>query len=290
MKVRPFLVVIIFTLTGLLGNSSAFEIQYPGEEGFYVGKPMIYRITADSSGGNVGSEGAFVFGQDRITIGGVEYYDCVFQSPVDESHFHLRPDPAEKVLYQKGFVVGISELEVDPEVKAVVYPLFQGSTWTDDTELTAENLEIPGFGVLEDMDITVKDVRAETEVSAEVISVRAGTFDTLLVKTTYSGTLLGVFPMTLIQRTWLSEDNVPVKRNFEFVGVEEPIYEIELSKLSPTPWDVDMDGSTDMSDIMLVIGNFGRQIEKVRVPNPDVNGDGVVNILDLAQVGSHFGE
>ena len=94
--------------------------------------------------------------------------------------------------------------------------------------------------------------------------------------------------VTLIQRTWLSEDNVPVKRNFEFEGTV--IYEIELSKLSPTPWDVDMNGSTDMSDIMLVARNFGKQIEKVRVPNPDVNGDGVVNILDLARVGSHFGE
>jgi len=289
MKVRPFLVVIIFTLTGLLGNSSAFEIQYPGVEGFYVGKPMIYRITADSSGGNVGSEGAFVFGQNRIIIGGVEYYDCVFESPVDESHFYLRPDSVEKVLYQKGFVVGISELEVDPEVKAVVYPLSPGSKWSDNTKLTAENLEVPLFPGKPLPKITV-DVKAETIVSSQVLSVPAGTFDTLLVKTTYSGTLLGVFPMTLIQRTWLSEDNVPVKRNFEFVGVEEPIYEIELSKLSPTPWDVDMDGSTDMSDIMLVVGNFGRQIEKVRLPNPDVNGDGVVNILDLAQLGSHFGE
>jgi len=286
MKVRPFLVVIIFTLTGLLGNSSAFEIQYPGEEGFYVGKPMIYRINADSSGGNVGSEGAFVFGQDRINIGGVEYYDCVFQSPVDLSHFYLRPDSAKEVLFQKGFVVGVSELEVDPEVKGVVYPLSPGDSWTEETDLTATNLEVPGFGVLT-IPITINDIKVETKVSSEILSVLAGTFDTLRVEGNFAGSLLGI-PVNLIQRTWLSEDNVPVKRSFEFGGTV--IYEIELSKLSPTPWDVDMDGSTDMSDIMLVIGNFGRQIEKVRLPNPDVNGDGVVNILDLAQVGSHFGE
>jgi hypothetical protein len=286
MKVRSFLVVIIFTLTGLLGNSLAFEIQYPGEEGFYVGKPMIYRITADSSGGNVGAEGTFVFGQDRTTIDGIDYYDCVFESPVDLSHFYLRPDSVKKVLFQKGFVVGVSELELDSEVKGVVYPLSPGSNWSDNTNLTAKNLEVPGFGVLT-IPISIKDIKVETEVTSEVLSVPAGTFDTLRVEANFAGSLLGI-PVNLIQYTWLSEDNVPVKRNFEFGGTV--IYEIELSKLSPTPWDVDLDGSTDMSDILLVARNFGKQIEKVRVPNPDVNGDGIVNILDLAQVGAHFGE
>ena len=286
MKVRSFLVVIIFILAGLLGSSSAFEIQYPGEEGFYVGKPMIYRITADSSGGNVGAEGAFVFGQDRITIDGIEYYDCVFESPSGPSHFYLRPDPAKKELFQKGFVVGVSELDIDPEVKAVDYPLSSGSNWSENTNLTAKNLEVPGFGVLT-IPITIKDIKVETKVISEVLTVPAGTFDTLRVEANFAGSLLGI-PVNLIQCTWLSEDNVPVKRNFEFGGTV--IYEIELSKLSPTPWDVDMNGSTDMSDIMLVVRSFGKQIEKVRVPNPDVNGDGVVNVLDLARVGSHFGE
>jgi hypothetical protein len=143
MKVRPFLVVIIFALTGLLGNSSAFEIQYPGVEGFYVGKTMIYRITADSNAGNTGADGTFVFGQGRKIIDGVEYYDCVFDSPSGFSYFYLRPDSVKKVLFQKGFVVGISELEVDPEVKAVVYPLSPSSIWTENTDLTAKNLEVP---------------------------------------------------------------------------------------------------------------------------------------------------
>ncbi len=286
MKIRLFLVITVFTLTGLLGNSSAFEIQYPGMEGFYVGKPMIYKITADSSGGNVGSAGAFVFGQNRIIIGGVEYYDCVFESPVDQSHFYLRPDSAKKLLFQKGFVVGKSELNLDSEVKAFVYPLSPGNSWTEEANLTAKNLEVPGFGVLT-IPISIKNIKVETKVFSEVLSVPAGTFDTLRVESNFAGSLLGI-PVTLIQRTWLSEDNVPVKRNFEFGGTV--IYEIELSKLSPTPWDVDMDGSTDMSDIKFVARNFGKQIEKVRVPNPDVNGDGVVNILDLARVGSHFGE
>ena len=233
-----------------------------------------------------GADGTFVFGQDRIIIDGVEYYDCVFKSPSGFSHFYLRPDPVEKILFQKGFVVGVSELEVDSEVKGVVYPLSPGDSWTEKAILTAKNLEVPGFGVLT-IPITINNIKVETKVSSEVLTVPAGTFDTLLVEADFAGSLLGI-PVNLIQRTWLSEDNVPVKRNFEFGGTV--IYEIELSKLSPTPWDVDMDGSTDMSDIMLVARNFGKQIEKVRVPNPDVNGDGVVNILDLARVGSHFGE
>lgn len=286
MKIRPFLVVIIFTLTGLLGSSSAFEIQYPGEEGFFIGKTMIYRITADSNAGNTGADGTFVFGQDLITIGGVEYYDCVFKSPSGFSHFYLRPDLAKTDLFQKGFVVGVSELEVDPEVKAVDYPLFPGSIWTENTNLTAKNLEVPGLGVLT-IPISIKGIKVETKVFSEVLSVPAGTFDTLRVEANFAGSLLGI-PVNLIQRTWLSEDNVPVKRSFEFGGTI--IYEIELSSLSSTPWDVNLDGSTDMSDIMLVARNFGKQIEKVRVPNPDVNGDGVVNILDLARVGAHFGE
>ncbi len=289
MKVRSFFVVVIFTLTGLLGSSSAFEIQYPGQEGFFIGKTMIYRITADSNAGNTGSDGTFVFGQDRIIIDGVEYYDCVFDSPSGSSHFYLRPDPVERVLFQKGFKVGVSKLILDSEVKGVVYPLSSGSNWSENTRLEAESLEVPGFGVLT-IPITIDDVKAETKVTSEVLSVPAGTFDTLFIETTYSGIikLLASMSVTLIQRTWLSEDNVPVKRNFEFAGTI--IYEIELSSLSPTPWDVNLDGSTDMSDIMLVARNFSKQIEKVRVPNPDVNGDGVVNILDLAQVGAHFGE
>ncbi len=286
MKVRSFLVVVIFTLTGLLGSSSAFEIRYPGEEGFYVGKTMIYRIVADSNAGNTGSDGTFVFGQDRIIIDGVEYYDCVFKSPSGFSHFYLRPDSVKKVLFQKGFVVGISELTLDSEVKAVVYPLSPGSNWSESTSLVAKNLEVPGFGVLT-IPISIKNIKVETKASSEVLSVPAGTFDTLRLEANFAGSLLGI-PVNLIQRTWLSEDNVPVKRNFEFAGTV--IYDIELSSLSPTPWDVNLDGSTDMSDIMLVARNFSKQIEKVRVPNPDVNGDGVVNILDLAQVGAHFGE
>lgn len=286
MKVRSFPVVIISILAGLLGSSSAFELRYPDNNGFFIGKPMIYRITADSSGGNVGAEGTFVFGQDRITIDGIEYYDCVFESPSGYSHFYLRPDPAKKDLFQKGFVVGVSELSLNPEVKAIDYPLSPGSKWSETTNLTAKNLEVPGFGVLT-IPITINDIKVETKVTSEVLTVPAGVFDTLHVEADFAGSLLGI-PVNLIQRTWLSEDNVPVKRSFEFGGTV--IYEIELSKLSPTPWDVDMDGSTDMSDILLVARNFGKQIEKVRVPNPDVNGDGIVNILDLAQVGAHFGE
>jgi hypothetical protein len=97
--------------------------------------------------------------------------------------------------------------------------------------------------------------------------------------------------MTLIQRTWLSEDNVPVKRNFEFVKPSKLLlYEIELSKLTLTPWDLNWDTVVDISDVLILAKHFGERIEKPTVSNPDVDGNGVVDILDLIEISIHFGE
>jgi len=53
------------------------------------------------------------------------------------------------------------------------------------------------------------------------------------------------------------------------------------------PWDVNDDGEVDISDLVLVGSNFGKEGENI---TGDVNGDDVVDILDLVLVGSHFGE
>jgi len=289
-KVRLFLVGIVSILAGLWGSFlEAFEIRYPGEDGFFIGKPMVYMITADSNNDqNVGQEGVFTFGQRRITISGSEYYDCVFESPSGFSHFYLGIDPVGDDLIQKGFKIGSTELTVDPPITAIDYPLAPGDTWSEETDLTAKDLEIPGLGRLP-IPISAKGVKAKTKVSPVTISVPAGTFDTLLVEATFTGSLL--VPMTLIQRTWLSEDNVVVKRNFEFLKpMETLLYEIELSSLTPTPWDLNWDGFVDISDIMIVAKHFGERISKPMISNPDVDGNGVVDILDLAKVGIHFGE
>lgn len=290
MMARPFVVCVAFILACLwAGPLAAFEIQYPGEDGFFIGRPMVYMITADSKGQNVGKEGIFTFGRDLITIGGTEYYDSVFESPTGDSHFYFLLDSVKADLMQKGFKIGSSELMVDPTVTAVNYPLASGDSWSEKTDLTAKDLEIPGLGRLP-IPVSAKGVNVETQVSSNTISVPAGTFNTLLVKATFTGSILGI-PIILIQRTWLSEDNVAVKRNFEFLKPTPLIlYEIELSSFTTTPWDVNWDAVVDILDVVTVARHFGERIVKPMMQNPDVDGNGIVDILDLVKVGVHFGK
>ncbi len=53
-------------------------------------------------------------------------------------------------------------------------------------------------------------------------------------------------------------------------------------------YDVNEDGITDISDLILVAGGLGS--ENAANARTDVNGDGVVNILDLNVVAKHLGE
>jgi peptide/nickel transport system substrate-binding protein len=48
--------------------------------------------------------------------------------------------------------------------------------------------------------------------------------------------------------------------------------------------DANADGVVNILDLTLVASHFGKSIDPTQVPNPDVNGDGVVNILDLVLV------
>jgi hypothetical protein len=52
-----------------------------------------------------------------------------------------------------------------------------------------------------------------------------------------------------------------------------------------TPWDVNGDGKVDIFDLALVGQNFEKKTKEA-----DVNGDGVVDIFDLVLVGQRFGE
>jgi hypothetical protein len=51
-------------------------------------------------------------------------------------------------------------------------------------------------------------------------------------------------------------------------------------------WDVNRDGSIDVSDIIAISNSFGQKGKS----DADVNGDGVVNILDLAIVCKYFNQ
>ena len=54
--------------------------------------------------------------------------------------------------------------------------------------------------------------------------------------------------------------------------------------------DVNADGMINVLDLVLIASHFGETLTADQTPNPDVNGDGNVNILDLVLVASHLGE
>ena len=68
------------------------------------------------------------------------------------------------------------------------------------------------------------------------------------------------------------------------------ICEIHVNNGDSMPWDIDRSGVVDVRDLAIVGSNFGEDIAPGKYPNPDVNRDGDVNILDLILVGQHFGE
>lgn len=56
-----------------------------------------------------------------------------------------------------------------------------------------------------------------------------------------------------------------------------------------TASDVNADGIVNILDLTLIATHFGDIPTAHQTPNPDVNTDGIVNILDLTLVASHLG-
>lgn len=54
--------------------------------------------------------------------------------------------------------------------------------------------------------------------------------------------------------------------------------------------DLNNDGVVNILDLQIVASHFGKEIDATQDPNPDVNSDGMVNILDLVKVASLFGD
>ena len=57
-----------------------------------------------------------------------------------------------------------------------------------------------------------------------------------------------------------------------------------------TVTDVNDDGVVDILDLVYVASHFGESSDPTQTPSPDVNGDGVVNILDLVIVANMMGD
>ena len=53
--------------------------------------------------------------------------------------------------------------------------------------------------------------------------------------------------------------------------------------------DVNGDGVVNILDLTLVAAYFGKTVDPTQVPNPDANGDGIVNIMDLVLVANAMG-
>ncbi len=79
------------------------------------------------------------------------------------------------------------------------------------------------------------------------------------------------YTLKKIAHDYLTEDTVPM-----------------IIRLSP--WDVDQDGAVGVSDLVLVSHSLGENMTGTPYPNPDVNGDAKVDILDIVVVAQHFGE
>lgn len=75
----------------------------------------------------------------------------------------------------------------------------------------------------------------------------------------------------------------------KYAGVELPVIieNAEITEPPTAPWDVNKDGIVNILDLTFVASHFGSDNAP---PEADVNGDGRINILDLTLVASHFGE
>ncbi|MYH80121.1 hypothetical protein F4009_13010 [Candidatus Poribacteria bacterium] len=112
----------------------------------------------------------------------------------------------------------------------------------------------------------------------------ASTASTMAPET--EGTLLTItFKVIAIKASTLTLKEVILSSR---AGVALPVTTEDGEVVEPPtpPWDVNKDGVINILDLTLVASHFG----ETGVTPADVNGDNVVNILDLTLVASHFGE
>lgn len=118
-------------------------------------------------------------------------------------------------------------------------------------------------------------------IAIEDVITPAGTFKNCLKirVRTITTAALGTSRSTAYQ--WLSPDLGPVK----FETNQDIVFELVNSSLLATevPYDVNADGVVNILDLVFVASHFGQTD-----PKADVNDDGTVNILDLTLIAQNF--
>ena len=85
-----------------------------------------------------------------------------------------------------------------------------------------------------------------------------------------------------------SQQQAILKSRIYDIALYTPIVETEPPVKTYPAWDVNEDGKTDITDLVLVATELGAS--SPANPRADVNGDGTVNIQDLILVATHLGE
>ena len=119
-------------------------------------------------------------------------------------------------------------------------------------------------------------------VAVEDVVTPAGTFENCLKIKIRTKTTAAVGSSRSTSYQWLAPDLGPVK----FKTGQDIIFELTSFNLVPPekPYDVNGDGVVNILDLTFVAAHFGEAN-----PEADVNDDGTVNILDLVLVAQHFG-
>ena len=261
--------VLILALIYCFGFTVAAENYYPAE----VGNTWIF-LSADGN-----EQRTYTLeGPERTGVEGLIELKITTEAlgtdvAVIDTYF-LTVDNARGLLLHQSAVdqgaFGIAKGTFDPPVTFFPAELPLGHTWQIVVETT---LKIVG---------AVTSTSTIEVVAIEDVETPAGAFeDCVKLKITQRDVLaLAVFRETSYQ--WLAPDIGPVK----YLNDQDILYELESYNLiepSPVtvkvgnPADLNGDGVVNILDLVILANAFGKD-------SPDLNADGVVNILDLVVI------